>query len=101
MDNCVDYSVPMGNDFHLSFAISESILAKLMGPIVWRTFGPRYCGKSGSTKVISPANLFAFQFWFKIHVKMTGVNRAWGKSTTPIPDFPQALFVRVNIGAKT
>ena len=31
---------------------------------------------------------------------MTGVNRAWGKSTTPIPDFPQALFVRVNIGAQ-
>ena len=31
---------------------------------------------------------------------MTGVNRAWGKSTTPIPDFPQGLFVRVNIGAQ-
>ena len=31
---------------------------------------------------------------------MTGVNRAWGKSTTPIPDFPQALFTRVNIPAK-
>ena len=37
---------------------------------------------------------------FEIHVKITGVNRAWGKSTTPIPDFPQALFTRVNIPAK-
>ena len=39
-------------------------------------------------------------FDFEIHVKITGVNRAWGKSTTPIPDFPQALFTRVNIPAK-
>ena len=37
---------------------------------------------------------------FEIHVKMTGVNRPWGKSTTPNPDFPQALFTRVNIPAK-
>ena len=37
---------------------------------------------------------------FEIHVKITGVNRAWGKSTTRIPDFPQALFTRVNIPAK-
>ena len=37
---------------------------------------------------------------YEIHVKITGANRAWGKSTTPIPDFPQALFTRVNIPAK-
>ena len=37
---------------------------------------------------------------FEIHVKMTGVNRPWGKSTSLILDFPQALFTRVNIPAK-
>ena len=31
---------------------------------------------------------------------MTGVNRPWGKSTSLILDFPQALFTRVNIPAK-